>query len=49
MKYLAILAIVTITSCSPEPCVDTYKYTHSDGTVEWMEVEYDCSQDVYYY
>ncbi len=30
-------------SCSPEPCEDCYTYTYSDGTTEWMCVEYDCS------
>ena len=30
-------------SCSPEPCEDCYTTTYSDGSTEWMCVEYDCS------
>jgi len=44
---LSILALF-LTSCESEPCVDRYEFTHSDGTTEWMEVEYDCSDEYYY-
>lgn len=33
----------TTMSCTPEPCEDCYTYTYSDGSTEWMCVEYDCS------
>ena len=46
-KLLSVLAVVmftfTLTSCEPEMCEDCYTYTYSDGTTEWMCVEYDCS------
>lgn len=45
VKLSAIAAFVSIVflSCSPEPCEDCYTYTYSDGSTEWMCVEYDCS------
>ncbi len=39
MMLLAILMM----SCEPEMCEDCYTYTYSDGTTEWMCIEYDCS------
>ena len=30
-------------SCTPEPCEDCYTFTYSDGSTEWICVEYDCS------
>ena len=49
MKKLLILPFIALfmMSCEDEPCVDRYEYTYSDGTTEWIEVEYDCS-DIYY-
>ena len=43
-----ILGIVAggMTSCEPEPCEDCYTYTYSDGSTEWVCIEYDCS--IYY-
>ena len=32
-------------SCEPEPCEDCYTYTYSDGSTEWVCVEYDCDYD----
>jgi len=47
-KVLLLLGILTLTlSCEPAPCEDCYTYTFSDGSTEWMCVEYDCSD--YYY
>ena len=46
-KVLSLLAVllftISFTSCEPEMCEDCYTYTYSDGTTEWMCVEYDCS------
>ena len=43
-KVLLFLGILTLTlSCEPELCEDCYTYTFSDGSTEWMCVEYDCS------
>ena len=36
-----------MTSCEQEPCEDCYTYTYSDGSIEWVCVEYDCEE--YYY
>lgn len=50
MKKLTLLTLtlgLLLTSCDPEPCVDRYEFTYSDGTTEWVEVEYDCD-DIYY-
>ena len=39
------LGAVFITSCEPAPCEDCYTYTYSDGSTEWMCIEYDCDYD----
>ena len=39
------LGAVFFTSCEPAPCEDCYTYTYSDGSTEWMCVEYDCDYD----
>ena len=43
MTIIVILGFFLIQGCTPEPCEDCYKYTYSDGTSEWICVEYDCS------
>lgn len=49
-KVLAVLSVllltVSLTSCEPTMCEDCYTYTYSDGTTEWMCIEYDCSQTI---
>ena len=40
---LALIGIVALFSCEPEMCEDCYYYTYSDGSTEWVCVEYDCS------
>ena len=35
--------IMVLLSCTPEPCEDCYTFTYSDGSTEWMCVEYDCA------
>jgi hypothetical protein len=40
---IAALGLLMVFSCAPEPCEDCYTYTYSDGSTEWMCVEYDCS------
>ena len=45
MKKVLLLLVVIIglfTSCEQEPCQDCYTYTYSDGSTEWMCVEYKC-------
>lgn len=45
MKKVLLLLVVIIglfTSCEQEPCQDCYTYTYSDGSTEWMCVEYEC-------
>jgi len=39
------LGAVFFTSCEPAPCEDCYTYTYSDGSTEWMCVEYSCDSD----
>jgi hypothetical protein len=42
-KVLLVLGLgLGLLSCEPEICEDCYTYTYSDGTVEWMCVEYNC-------
>ncbi len=38
-----LVATLGFTSCEPDMCEDCYSYTYSDGTTEWMCIEYDCS------
>jgi hypothetical protein len=45
---LAVISIIALgvnfmMSCEPAPCEDCYTYTYSDGSTDWMCVEYDCS------
>jgi hypothetical protein len=40
---LVAIATLGLLSCEPEMCEDCYTYTYSDGSTEWMCVEYDCS------
>ena len=40
---LIALGVNFMMSCEPAPCEDCYTYTYSDGSTEWMCVEYDCS------
>jgi len=44
---LGLLLVLGFASCEPELCEDCYTYTYSDGTTEWVCVEYDC--DTYDY
>ena len=44
---IVISTLATLFSCEPEICEDCYTYTYSDGSTEWMCVEYDCND--YYY
>jgi hypothetical protein len=39
----------TFLSCTEEPCEDCYTFTYSDGSEEWMCVEYECGTEYYYY
>ena len=45
MKKSLVILVTTLglMSCEPEMCEDCYTYTYSDGSTEWMCVEYDCS------
>lgn len=46
MKKVLLVLVVIIglfTSCEQEPCQDCYTYTYSDGSTEWMCVEYECT------
>lgn len=45
MKKLLLVAIATLglMSCEPEMCEDCYTFTYSDGTKEWMCVEFECN------
>ena len=45
LVLLALLSLTILTSCEPVMCEDCYTYTYSDGSVEWVCVEYDCSED----
>ena len=40
---IVALGILFATGCEPAPCEDCYTYTYSDGSTDWMCVEYDCS------
>ena len=45
MKKVLLVLVVVIglfTSCEQEPCQDCYTYTYSDGSTEWICVEYEC-------
>ena len=45
MKKVLLVLVVIIglfTSCEQEPCQDCYTYTYSDGSTEWICVEYEC-------
>ena len=42
---LIALGVNFMMSCEQEPCEDCYTYTYSDGSVEWVCVEYDCDYD----
>ena len=44
MTMIAFVGFFLVVGCSPEPCEDCYKYTYSDGSSEWICIEYDCSQ-----
>ena len=39
------LGITFMISCEPAPCEDCYTYTYSDGSTEWVCIEYDCDSD----
>ena len=39
------LCILFTVGCEPAPCEDCYTYTYSDGSTEWMCIEYDCDYD----
>lgn len=45
MKKVLLVAIATLglMSCEPDMCEDCYTYTYSDGSTEWMCVEFECS------
>ena len=44
IRYFTVLfAAVLLMSCEQAPCEDCYTYTYSDGSVEWVCVEYDCT------
>ena len=50
VKLLLILIVSSMivfatASCEPAPCEDCYTYTYSDGSTEWMCIEYDCDYD----
>ena len=40
---IVALGILFAVGCEPAPCEDCYTYTYSDGSTDWMCVEYDCS------
>ena len=42
---IVALGILFAVGCEPAPCEDCYTYTYSDGSTEWMCVEYDCDLD----
>ena len=45
---IAVFGILLFSSCYADSmCEDCYTYTYSDGSTEWMCVEYDCSTDTY--
>ena len=39
---LTIAGCLSFGSCEPVPCETCYTYTYSDGSTDWMCVEYDC-------
>lgn len=43
-KALLVLVMIMglFTSCEPDMCEDCYTYTYSDGSTEWMCIEYEC-------
>ena len=48
MKNLLVvlgLGLGLLTSCEPVMCEDCYTYTYSDGSTDWVCVEYDCTND----
>jgi hypothetical protein len=47
LVVICVLALgaVFFTSCEPAPCEDCYTYTYSDGSTEWMCVEYSCDSN----
>lgn len=40
---IVAFGVLLAVGCEPAPCEDCYTYTYSDGSTEWMCVEYDCS------
>ena len=50
MRNLLLLSILFmgLTSCEPTMCEDCYTYTYSDGTSDWVCVEYQCDDYTYY-
>ena len=44
---LTIGVCIILGSCEPVMCEDCYTYTYSDGSTDWVCVEYDCSTDNY--
>ena len=42
---IAVFGILLFGSCEPVMCEDCYTYTYSDGSTDWVCVEYDCSDD----
>lgn len=46
--YITLLLVVVAggaISCEPVMCEDCYDITYSDGTTEWVCVEYDCTNN----
>ena len=45
-KVLLVLGLgLAMLSCEPVMCEDCYTYTYSDGSTEWVCVEYDCTNN----
>ena len=42
---IAVFGILLFGSCEPVMCEDCYTYTYSDGSTDWVCVEYDCTND----
>ena len=42
---LTIGICIILGSCEPVMCEDCYTYTYSDGSTDWVCVEYDCTND----
>lgn len=46
--FTLIAFALSLMSCE-ELCEDCYTYKYSDGTEEWMCVEYECDDEYFYY